>query len=186
MILEVEESVELELPTGWRELPPAPVLENEDWLWEWVECTEPDCDRREALAEGMRQVAGFARIHDRDGRVWAAVIDDARREVTAVAAFSTRLAEEDVPVPAFFTPGSEPWSRRVAIRTTRRGRLVSVHDIVMVPARRGSVLTERFVGTLTPVGRTTAVQLTVIALSLDSFVDIVAEGERALERLRLV
>ncbi|MDM4762448.1 hypothetical protein QT381_05450 [Galbitalea sp. SE-J8] len=67
-------SVELDLPRGWRELPPASVLAGEGWIFEWIEESNAPAGRRAQLAADLRIAASFALARARDG-AWLLVTD---------------------------------------------------------------------------------------------------------------
>ena len=188
MIVTVEESVELVLPAGWRELPPARVMQTDDWMWEWVECTEVACDRRETFTRSLAALSRFARDAADDGRTWI-VLSGAAVGTAAVGVAAIRLID---PAHAevereFLIPDVHSWSRTRSRGRVPFGEVYSMQDIIVapVPGTEGeSVLTERYIGSVTSDHAALCVQLEIFAPSVDAFGDIIAVGEAALAGLR--
>jgi hypothetical protein len=181
MILTLEESVELDLLPGWRELPPARVLATDDWMWEWVECTEVACDRRERFTAALGRASQFVREVGASERLWMIVSDPSGPpERMAVAAVSVVSRDDVAVVPESLIDGLHVFAREERSLALPVGELHSIHDLVVVPDRGIPILGERYVGWLTREEHQPIVRLELLCGSVDAFTDLLALGESAL------
>lgn len=187
MIVTVEEAVELVLPAGWRELPPAHVMATDDWMWEWVECTEVACDKRETFTRSLVTLSRIARAASGGGRTWILLSGPALGTAAAgLAAISLVEPTEADTVPDFLVPGGVGWWRSESATRVPFGDVAEVHDILVspLPGTDESLVVERYIGTVTSSSSHLKVRLEMFSPSVDAFGDIVAAGESALDGLR--
>lgn len=194
MIVEVARRVALELPTGWRELPPPAVLATGAWICEWVEESKAPVECRADLADSLAVAADFVLMRSDDERAWILMTDPTDSVVIGLASVAVQHpvsaaieAEAERFVEAPITVETASLWARLSAPTTLAGFPASVaHDIVQVEYPAGLRITERYVGTVFPDAGIGAVQLEIDAGSLDAFDDIVAFGDAVLGTLMLV
>ena len=187
MILTVEQGFEIELPTGWRELPPAHVLAVGSWIFEWVEELDVAPELKPGLIRSLGEAGDFVRANLNLNRSWVAVLDPSDssrvRAVTSIVAMSADEASHiDVAVLSAVV-----WHRNVSETTVAGHRAVVLHDLGVYTDTLGDpTLAERFVGTVYPAGSDSVVRLEILAEDTETFGDIVALGTRVLDGLAFV
>ena len=192
MILTVQQKYELDLPALWRELPPASVMENDGWIFEWVDEMTISVECKEDLLESLGYAASFAMGKMTPGRSWVAIIDPARGLVRAMASIVTIDLSDDffpeyytVSTPALPVEGAVSWNAQTTDATLAGHPAVVVHEVAAYNFDEdGPVISERYVGTVFPDTSNTVVQLEILAEDLESFADIVATGNAVLGGLR--
>jgi hypothetical protein len=192
MIVTVQQRFELELPSLWRELPPASVLASDDWRFEWVDELSVDVERKEELLDSLFYAAAFVLDKMDDGRSWVAIIDPRLGIVRAMASITTlELTEDAFPayyelaVPEMPLLGAIIWSSQNSEATLAGEPAIVLHEIGAYNfEENGATMSERYVGTVFPDSGSTAVQLEILAEDLGAFADIVASGNALLGGLR--
>jgi len=191
MILTVQQRFELDLPTNWRELPPASVMATSEWLFEWTDEAPIMADRKGALAKSLADAAAFALEKMNRSRTWVAIIDPNLGLVRAMASITTIELSDDIfpyysviASPEIPVDGAISWVNTDSDAVLAGEPAIIVHGIGAYPSADGAVMAERYVGTLFPDAGSTAVQLEILAEDLESFRDIVASGNAVLAGLR--
>jgi hypothetical protein len=188
MILTLEQKFEVELPTGWRELPPAHVLAVGDWIFEWVEEIGVRPDLKPNLIRALGETADFVLANLSENRSWVAVLDPSDysrvRGVASVVALPASEAADSITAPAVPIHAVN-WMSEQFDTTIAGSPAVVLHDIAVHESLVGPELAERFVGTVFS-GDSSVVQLEILAEDLDVFRDIVALGTTVLAGLRFV
>lgn len=194
MIVSLAPRIELALPAGWHELPPAAVLAAGDWVYEWVEHPSVPAERRGQLAHELTALGEFVRAIGSDDRVWMLVLHDdgsalrglaSLRMQDAASAADPELAEGFAAAPVVLDV-VHLWARSTALDVVADFPATIEHDVLTIDYSSGPVVSERFVGTAFPDQGVAAVQLELTGYDLASFADIVATGREVLTALRVV
>ena len=189
MILTLQQKFEVELPAGWRELPPAHVLAVGDWIFEWVEEIGTIPELKPNLIRALGETADFVLANLSEDRSWVAVIDSADpsrvRGVASIVALSVDEASERISSPKVPVVGSVVWVSERFETTIANFPAVVLHNVGVNNAAGIPELAERYVGTVFS-GDSLVVQLEILAEDLDVFSDIVALGSSVLAGLRFV
>lgn len=184
MILTLRQKFDLELPTGWRELPPAHVLAVGHWIFEWVEELGTAPELKADLIRSLGEAANFVLANLSDDRSWVAILDPSTRgRVVAVASIDAmpRVRADDTAIPV---GGVVVWRTDIHECTIAGHDAVVQHNLGVYTDNLGDpTLAERYVGTVYPEDSDDAVRLDILAESIDVFGDIVAHGNRVLDGL---
>ena len=187
MILTVEQGFQIELPTGWRELPPAHVLAVGSWLFEWVEELGVAPELKPQLIHSLGEAGAFVLANLNLNRSWVAVLDPSDHSrvcaVASIVAMSTDEASNtEVPIISAVV-----WSTNQTETTIAGHPAVVLHNIGVYTDTLGDpTLAERFVGTVYPAHSDSVVRLEIFAEDTTVFGDIVTLGTRVLYGLALV
>jgi hypothetical protein len=206
MILTLEQKFDVELPTGWYELPPAHVLALGHWIYEWVEeIATPE--RKENLIRALGETADFVLANLSENRSWVAImdpIDSGRvRAVASVATLAPGEAADSITNPELPIVGAVSWFSERYEQTIANFPAIVIHDIAVYPSLSGdsdvaeryvgtvypslsgdSDVAERYVGTVYPNSDGSVVQLEILAEDIGVFDDIIVLGNSVLDGLR--
>lgn len=193
MILTLKQKFELDLPAGWRELPPASVLATDSWIYEWVEVAGVPVDCRESLAGELQLAADLILTNLDQSRTWMVVADPADPSVIGALASIVAFEPVDSDIPSAANHIGRPalpadktvsWMAET-IETTLAGHpALILHDTFVFTFVRGPELIERYVGTLFPDAPSDIVQLEILTHNTSAFGDLIALGNTVLAGLR--
>jgi hypothetical protein len=193
MILTLKQKFELDLPVGWRELPPASVLATDTWIYEWVEVAGVPVECRESLAGELQLAASLILSNLDQSRTWMTVADPTDPSIVGALASIVAFEPVDSDSPSSVSAIGRPalpedrtvsWMAETIETTIADHPALVLHDTFVFTFERGPELIERYVGTLFPDAPSDIVQLEILTSNTSSFGDLVGLGNAVLAGLR--